>query len=220
MTTTVASQLSAYFDKRGVTQVAIAEQLNVSKAYINSLFTGRRPFGKKQAELWEAHFGISKSWLLTGEGKMLIEDNSSEENLEKNDGNVIPLIPASAFAGGINGFAPDAITLSNCERIVSPVNGAQFAIPITGDSMEPDFHNGSIAYIKQINDAAFLPWGHVVILDTENGAFIKSIYPDNDDEEYIWAKSINPAYPTLHIPKTSIFRIFRVLGTSRIFTTM
>ena len=214
----VKDRLIEYLEYKGVNKSEFGRRIGVSSAFVTSMRKSMQP--DKIRAIKEEFPDLNTNWLLTGEGEMLIEDNSSEENREKNDGNVIPLIPASAFAGGINGFAPDAITLSNCERIVSPVNGAQFAIPITGDSMEPDFHNGSIAYIKQINDAAFLPWGHVVILDTENGAFIKSIYPDNDDEEYIWAKSINPAYPALHIPKTSIFRIFRVLGTSRIFTTM
>ena len=132
----------------------------------------------------------------------------------------IPLIPASAFAGMVHGLAPESISLRQCELVTSPVAGAEMAIPITGDSMEPDYPDGSLAYIKRINDSAFIPWGHTVILDTENGAFIKRIYPDEADTEYIWAKSINPNYPPIHMPKSSIYRIFRVLGTSRIFTTM
>ena len=86
--------------------------------------------------------------------------------------------------------------------------------------MEPQYHDGTIAYIKTIKSSAFIPWGHTVILDTENGAFIKKIYPDTENSEYVWARSINPAYPPMHIPVSSIYRIFRVLGTSRIFTTM
>lgn len=167
---------------------------------------------------------LNIDWLLTGEGEMLVEGKDTEGSLSSSDEtgliNKVPLIPASAFAGGISGFAPDSIMLKDCEMIIPPVDGAQCAITITGDSMEPDFHNGSIAFLRLINESAFIPWGHVMVIDTENGAFIKTIYPDIDDEAYIWAKSINPKYPPIHIPKASIFRIFRVLGTSRIFTTM
>lgn len=167
---------------------------------------------------------LNIDWLLTGEGEMIVEGKDTEGSLSSSDEtgliNKVPLIPASAFAGGISGFAPDSIMLKDCEMIIPPVDGAQCAITITGDSMEPDFHNGSIAFLRLINESAFIPWGHVMVIDTENGAFIKTIYPDIDDEAYIWAKSINPKYPPIHIPKASIFRIFRVLGTSRIFTTM
>lgn len=166
---------------------------------------------------------LNINWLLTGEGDM-INQNASNASIdmarEGEAGMMVPLIPASAFAGSVDGFAPESLSLSNCERVVSPVAGAEFALPITGDSMEPQYPNGSIAYIKRINEHSFIPWGHTVILDTENGAFIKQIYPDNEDNEYIWAKSMNAAYPPMHIPKASIYRIFRVLGTARIFTTM
>lgn len=163
---------------------------------------------------------LNSHWLLTGEGDML-NSTSQEETMTASCMPVrIPLIPASAFAGGVEGFAPETLSLRNCELVISPIEGAEYAIPITGDSMEPDYADGSIAYIKRINETAFIPWGHTVILDTENGAFIKRIFPDNQDERFIWAKSINTAYPPMHIPKRSIFRIFRVLGTSRIFTTM
>lgn len=170
---------------------------------------------------------INVDWLLTGEGSML-KDNSHIENggvvnsnRSRNENlSVVPLIPASAFAGNVNGFAPEGQSLDKCELIASPIRGAELAIPITGDSMTPDYPDGAIAYIKRINEAAFIPWGHAVILDTENGAFIKLIFPDDEDDSFIWAKSINTKYPPIHIPKASIYRIFRVLGTSRIFTTM
>lgn len=216
----IGKALQSHFDKLGLRQVDIAEKLGVSKAYINSLFTGKRPFGKKQAELWESKFGISRVFLLSGEGPMLVNEVEGDSHDMTQPDNRVPLIPASAFAGSVRGFAPDSALLKNCEKIVSPVMGAEYAIPITGDSMEPDYPDGAIAYIRSINDEAFIPWGHTVILDTENGAFIKKIYPDEQDQKYVWAKSINPAYPPLHIPKFSIFRMFRVLGTSRIFTTM
>lgn len=65
------SALAEYFKSKGVTQSAIAEKLGVSKAYVNSLMTGKKAFGKAQAAKWSEMFGISASWLLTGEGDMI-----------------------------------------------------------------------------------------------------------------------------------------------------
>ena len=60
-----------YFENQGITQKTIAEQLQVSPAYVNKLFLGKKEFGKKTAEKFKDLFGLSQSWLLTGEGPML-----------------------------------------------------------------------------------------------------------------------------------------------------
>ena len=72
----IFSDLSEYFRSEGVTQSAIAEKLGVSKAYVNSLMTGKKAFGKAQAAKWSEMFGISASWLLTGEGDMMLSDDT------------------------------------------------------------------------------------------------------------------------------------------------
>lgn len=86
--------------------------------------------------------------------------------------------------------------------------------------MEPKFHDGMVVFLKKINDAAFIPWGNTMVLDTENGAFIKDVYPIAEDDSVIEARSLNPLYPPLLIPKTSIYGIYRVLNAIKFFTTM
>lgn len=217
------NRLKAIMEYYKLSQSEFANRIGVRQPNMSAIFRGERTCGSGILNKVLLSFDIDKTWLLTGEGDM-INQNASNASIdmarEGEAGMMVPLIPASAFAGSVDGFAPESLSLSNCERVVSPVAGAELALPITGDSMEPQYPNGSIAYIKRINEHSFIPWGHTVILDTENGAFIKQIYPDNEDNEYIWAKSMNTAYPPMHIPKASIYRIFRVLGTARIFTTM
>lgn len=216
--TNVKDRLIAFLEEKGVNKSEFGRRIGVSSAFITSMRKSIQP--DKVKAIREQFPDLNIDWLLTGEGEMLADSDTERELATSQLQDEIPLIPASAFAGSVKGFAPDSITLQKCEWVKPPMQGAQYAIPITGDSMEPVFANGSIAYIRQINEAAFLPWGNAVILDTENGAFLKVIYPDEQDKEYIWAKSYNPNYPPLHIPTASIFRIFRVLGTSKIFTTM
>lgn len=216
----VVKQIRAIMNYYGLSQSELASRIGVRQPNLSAILSGDRACGDGVINKILLSFDINKSWLLTGEGEMLADSDTERELATSQLQDEIPLIPASAFAGSVKGIAPDSITLQKCEWVKPPMQGAQYAIPITGDSMEPVFANGSIAYIRQINEAAFLPWGNAVILDTENGAFLKVIYPDEQDKEYIWAKSYNPNYPPLHIPTASVFRIFRVLGTSKIFTTM
>lgn len=161
---------------------------------------------------------IDRVWLLTGAGKMTL--TSAEENILRCDIKEVPLVPISAIAGPITAYYENGVDLSQCTKIISPNPSADLAIPITGDSMEPTFADGSIVFIKRINEESFMPWGHPMVLDTENGVFIKTVMPDDENPTYIWAHSINPKYPKMHIPKYCISGYYRVLNVTKSFITM
>ena len=67
----VTKGLTNWLSSEGMTQKDVAEKLGVSEQFVNALFNGRREFGKKTANDWQKLFGLSASWLRTGEGKML-----------------------------------------------------------------------------------------------------------------------------------------------------
>lgn len=164
---------------------------------------------------------VNRVWLLTGAGQMT--DNMvmpESQSLPSPEVYTVPLVPISAIAGPLTAYYESGVDLNRCPRILSPTPGAELAIPITGDSMEPVFADGSTVFIKRINEAAFIPWGHPMVLDTENGIFIKTVMPDDADPTFIWAESINPRYPRMHIPKRSIAGIYRVLNVTKSFATM
>lgn len=66
-------RLKGFFKEKGLTQEQIASMLGVTQPYVNSLFTGKRGFGKQQAKKFEELFGISEAWLLTRNGEMVID---------------------------------------------------------------------------------------------------------------------------------------------------
>jgi len=63
-------RLRKFFDTKGITQEQIASQLGIDKAHVNKLMTGKKQFGKQTARKWSDLYGLSYSWLLTGEGEM------------------------------------------------------------------------------------------------------------------------------------------------------
>lgn len=67
----MTDELKNFFKEQGLTQKDLAEILGVSQPYIGMLLTGKKPFGKNTANIWSEKFGLSASWLLTGEGEML-----------------------------------------------------------------------------------------------------------------------------------------------------
>ena len=165
---------------------------------------------------------LNVDWLLTGVGDMLTESPMKTAALrdDKKKVNKVPLIPIPALANSLVEYIGEGVDADKCEKIDSPVNGAEFAIQISGDSMEPMFHDGAFIYIKKINEVAFMPWGNPMVIDTENGVFFKNVFPCKEDATVIEARSINEFYPNLYIPKESIYAMYRVLGVAKIFTTM
>ncbi len=158
---------------------------------------------------------ISRGWLMSGEGEMLLSDADKATEEIAHEPYRVPLLPVSAFAGPIKNFVANSISARECETILSPSPGAELAIPVSGDSMDPMLHDGTIIFVKRINDRAFIPWGQTMVIDTENGAFVKDIFPG--DSQTIIARSKNPRYPDMHIPHSSIYGIYRVVNAVRSF---
>ena len=69
----LSEKLRQFFKDEGLTQEKIADILGVTQPYVNSLLSGKRAFGKNQAQRFEELFGISASWLLTGKGEMVLK---------------------------------------------------------------------------------------------------------------------------------------------------
>lgn len=123
----------------------------------------------------------------------------------------VALLPIDAIAGHLGEFA-EAVHQWQCEYISSPVKGASFAIRISGDSMSPEYPNGSTVLIKEVDADVFVEWGKVYVLSTKNGAIIKEVHK-TEDENVIECHSLNPdpKYQPYRINKKNILGWYRVL---------
>ena len=88
------------------------------------------------------------------------------------------------------------------ERIELPVDvDADFVIPIKGDSMEPDYHDGDLVFIQtsvELND------GVIGVFNYNGDAYIKQLVID-EDQAYL--HSLNPEYKDMPITPETDFRI-------------
>ena len=88
------------------------------------------------------------------------------------------------------------------ERIELPVDiDADFVIPIKGDSMEPDYHDGDLVFIQTSVD---LNDGVIGVFNYNGDAYIKQLVID-EDQAYL--HSLNPAYKDMPITPETDFRI-------------
>lgn len=121
----------------------------------------------------------------------------------------VPLLPIEARGGSLVEYS-EGVQSYQCEMVASPIKGATFAIQVTGESMSPDYPNGSHVLIQKVSADVFISWGCVYVLDTLNGIVIKEVYP-TDDDEVIECRSINPKYAPFKVRKEYILGWYRVL---------
>ena len=88
------------------------------------------------------------------------------------------------------------------ERIELPIDvEADFVIPIKGDSMEPDYHDGDLVFIQTSVD---LNDGVIGVFNYNGEAYIKQLVIDT---EQAYLHSLNPDYKDMPITPETDFRI-------------
>lgn len=219
---TMKQRLITLLKAKHMTQTEFARHLGVTPTYIGAM---RKGMPKERLKVvFDMFPDVNRDWLLYGEGEMFATDNENTPDLSK--GYVVPMLPVEAFAGNLQLWS-QGVQLKDCEKVVSPVPGVDFGIRVSGNSMEPEFQNGSVLFIKRINEKAFIPWGNPMVIDTENGVVVKVVYPVTEDGtrfkqdcSFIEARSYNPAYPPFLIPTESIYGLYRIITGIRQYSTL
>lgn len=206
---TFKSRLQHFLKEENISASEFSRKMGLSPAYIASM---RKAMPTEKIEkLIEVFPQLNRDWLMYGEGEMYRDMEGKEINPHRLDRHLVPLIPTQAAAGSFPMFA-EGVSIHDCQRIYCPVDGADLAITVKGNSMEPEIHTGTILFIKRINDRAFIPWGTPLVLDTENGSVVKMIFPSQKSQDSVEARSYNPDYPPYDIPLESIYGMYRILG--------
>lgn len=191
----------------------------LEKAYGECVLAGKCKSKKQFASLVDIHYTSIIS-AFNGDEKYLTDAfiakiaqymgqiTDASEQVDSPQDSIL-VIPTGARAGTIADFC-DSVNKHECEKITSPIKGADYAIQVTGDSMSPDYPSGSMILIKQINEKAFIEWGKVYVLDTENGAVIKQIRK-TENPQVIECVSINKDYQSFTMETKYIRGWYRVL---------
>lgn len=213
---TTKDRLLKYIEHTGLATSRFESLCGLSNGYVRNL---KSQIGEdKLSTILNAFPELSKIWLLTGEGSMLVNASNTAApapSPSSTEGKTarVPLIPFEARGGQLDEFARNGVTLAQCETVPTPFKGAQYAISVRGQSMSPTYPSGCVLFISK-NIADWVEWGKVYVLDTENGVIVKQLAPSTLGEDFVCCKSFNdaPEFAPFNVPKTSIFGIYRVVG--------
>lgn len=204
----IKERIKNYCNKKNIAVSQFEKTAGISNGYFNNV--KKRPSSSTIEKIRRAFPDLNTGWLLTGEGEMLKGGEAGKPPAPPG-GHAVPLLPVAAQGGTLDGFSV-SVPSHECEMVVSPVAGAELAIPITGDSMAPEYPNGAQVHVKRINERAFIEWGRVYVLDTCNGVVVKKVVP-SDREGYVRCLSLNPdaSYAPFDVNLEDVYGIYRVM---------
>ena len=195
----IAARMRAYLSENGISLSEAAERLGVSQQAVSNQLSGRK-IGQNVARNWSEVFGFRVEYLLTGEGPAM-------EGEEAPPADSVPIVPYAVRGGALQGFS-EGVEEWECERITSPIRGAELAFEVTGDSMAPGFPAGTRVLLKKVRSV--IAWGEVHVIDTVDGPVLKRIDQGGTDGVFI-LRSDNPAYQPIVVSREEIRGVWRVL---------
>lgn len=220
--------------REGITQKAISEALGFkNQSYLSDLANGRFPLSEGVSErISELYTYISKDWLLTGEGSMLLtkEPKGNATMVNPSDINwiTVPVIPYGAMAGS-TGWYEDVFAEDWAERrtVMAP-QGAKpsdyVIFTVTGDSMLPNLADGDEILSKHVpfdyyKDNRLHIYNHSIwiIATMREGILIKNITAHDVEQRTITCHSYNPMYPDFTINLEDVSDIYHAVSLSRKF---
>ena len=231
--------LKSFFKKKGITQNDIAKDLNVSQPYVNSILNGRMPIGKNQARRLSNLYGLSFSWLLTGEGEIIANtstyvnangtnataingnnniNNSTEKCHEIHDAR--PIIP-KYLASKPNTDVYEIVSMNknlNLDTLVviPPYKDFDFYYQVRQDAMRPIYVQGDVLALVHLSKNADVIQGAAMVLDTKDfGFLLRRVYDRGDSYE---CRCINEksCFENQIINKEKVIRLYRVVYSIRL----
>ena len=171
-----------------------------------------------QDKILSAFPEVSPSWLLSGDGDMLLQPSPPTKPPGNEDTIFIPVVNLDSRGG--MAFNEEVQTETYMTgRLPFPTSIAHHGdvvIPIYGDSMEPTYKSGSMVLIREVELwREYLEFGCTYVIGlVDDRRVIKTVMAGNDADHFMLV-SINPAYQPQEIAKDIIRSVWRVIVSVR-----
>lgn len=233
----IGNRIKELIENKGITPYEVSIATGVSQSTFSRLIndSSKKP-NIKNAEILAKYFNVTKSWLLTGEGQINLEDSKNE--ITNKNGNTfmqlsdnsysvnVKIVPFSAHARYVSEFSdPDAELFEEWETVTFIVDhtgrGNYLGFRSTGDSMNggsiDDTPDKAIVLGRELGRQhwldGFKPTKHGWIIITKDNMLFKDILGINVNNGTIICHSRNksPEYCDFEYPINDILQIFKVI---------
>lgn len=213
---TLTERIQWLIDQKSISRRQFAIEVGIFPSNLSKKLSGIQTWTANDIRKISSK-GVSAEWLKTGEGEPY--DGAQEQVTENGQKAEIrslnstkPRLPMKVAAGMISEYY-GGVLREHCEEmpVIHQFQGYDFTMIVKGDSMEPKYEGGDEIACKEVK--SIIEWGKAYVVDTQDGAFLKRLYPDGDNR--IKCVSYNSEYPDFSIDKLDINGIYRVVGVIR-----
>jgi len=160
-------------------------------------------------------------WLLTGKGKMLLYDTQNINELapcvSPETGLGVPYYDVD-FSGGFNAIFNNQTLLPDHNIVFAPFKDAQLWCNVTGNSMAEKINHGDIIALKELtNWEENVLFGEIYAVVTDHLRTIKIIRKSKNEDNYRLVPINTNEFDENEVKKTSILKVFTVLGAIKKF---
>ena len=215
MEKTVKQRLIEYLSLKGIGQNKFEKMAGISNGYISNLKDAPRE--KILTKILQAAPGLSRVWLLTGEGGMLVssygpnELSGSSRTIKGNQPSGRPYYDID-FLGGFDMMVNDQTTTPAYFIDFAPFNkDGIYWCNITGHSMEPKIEHGDIIALKEVHDIRGVEFGEIYAIVTDYDLRTVKIVRRGDDEDHLRLVPINKDFDPIDVEVDTILRIYKVV---------
>ena len=214
MESTVNQRINNVLEYLDISVNSLAKTLELPQTTVNNYVSGKRKISFELIEKIAKAFPVlNKVWLLTGEGNMLV-NQETYNNEQKQE---LPLLPVDAMAGALTGDNQGFMEYE-CERYLVPLfKGAEFLCRVQGNSMWPKYNSGDIVACKKVPmEHLWFQWGKSYVISTRQGVLVKRIEPSKNEGCVQICSENAEKYKPFELPVTEINGVAVVVGVIRV----
>ena len=220
---TLLDRIKKIVDYEGVSVRSFEKKINATQGVISKAIKNDTDIkGSLLLSIVENYTHISAVWLLTGKGDMLL--SSEEKALKQLTPCVSPELGLGVpyydvdFSGGFNAIFNNQTLLPDHNIVFAPFKDAQLWCNVTGNSMAEKINHGDIIALKELpNWEENVLFGEIYAVVTDHLRTIKIIRKSEDINNYKLVPINKGEFDENEVKKTSILRVFEVLGAIKKF---
>jgi SOS-response transcriptional repressor LexA len=217
---TIKERLKEFIGYQRISVREFERRCDLTNSFVNNI--GNTIGADKLENIIHSFPTLSRKWLLTGEGEMLVEENSTLP-IEATEG--IPYYDIENFECGTPAGFGGALEKANPDGYFQfpwvKNDGTTFCVRAHGNSMvniQDPIHSichGSYIALRRSQMSA-VQWGEVYALATADGYVVKKIMP-SDMENCVKCVSFNAdEYPPFELSVNEIYDYAKVVGVATI----
>lgn len=212
----VIGRLRHIMQVRHLTQRRLAELLRLDPSNLSKVMNGKLPFTEGLVNRMVVDLGISKAWLLRGEGVPFEKpelarelDCRPEELVARRSGDGTPVYDLDVTAGcrSLTSVFGEIFPVGRVNLPEIPDNCC--LVKVRGDSMSPRIMPGGYVAIRQVVDLRNIFWGQIYVVELDELRLVKYVRRHSDPGKII-LHSDNPAYDDMDVDRSDIRSMYIV----------